>query len=119
MRKEAQLELIKRKKKRPGYCPEGKKKKPPLMSCPVAAVDTDGLLKTKASMQWEESLLQKHSFHYFRRAFKDTSSWLLDFAGKNQPVCLVLTSTRGRQQPSVDFYGKELPKRRSPETQTE
>jgi len=25
------------------------------MSCLVAAVDTDGLLKTKVSMQWEES----------------------------------------------------------------
>ena len=34
--------------------------------------------------------------------------WTLQ--GRNQPVWLLLTSTRGRQQPSVDFYREELPK---------
>ena len=45
-------EIIKRKT-RLGYCPE--EKKYPLMSCLVAAVDADGLLKTQPSTEGEES----------------------------------------------------------------
>lgn len=60
------------------------------------------------------SLLQKHSFHYLRRACKDTilGFWTLQ---ENPPVHLALTSTRGRQGPSADFYWEELAQQQSSE----